>query len=164
MLPTQIEMLQRMPIFGALRDDALQVLLEHAHMVEAGAGTSYFREGDAACSMFVLETGRALVTKAWRGREFVLNTLGPGDCFGEMSLLDLGPRSATVRAEQDCRAIEFGTSDLLRLYERDMEQCAVVQMNISREVCRRLRATDEWLFRARMGEMPAGPEAFFRPV
>jgi CRP/FNR family transcriptional regulator, cyclic AMP receptor protein len=162
MLPTRIEVLQRMPIFGALRDDALQTLLEHARTREVAAGAFYFHEGDAARSMFVLEAGRGLVTKAWCGREFVLNALGPGDCFGEMSLMDLGPRSASVLAEQDCRAIEFSTDDLMNLYERDVEQFALVQMNISREVCRRLRATDELLFRAQMGELPAGPEAFFR--
>jgi CRP-like cAMP-binding protein len=162
MLPTRIEVLQRMPIFGAVRDDALRILLERARTVEVCADAFYFREGDVARSMFVLEAGRALVTKAWRGREFVLNGLGPGDCFGEMSLMDLGPRSASVMAEQDCRAIEFSTDDLLNLYERDVEQFALVQMNISREVCRRLRATDELLFRARMGDVQAGPEVFFR--
>jgi CRP-like cAMP-binding protein len=162
MPPTRTEVLQRMPIFGGLREDALQRLLEGARTVALGAGACYFREGDAACSMFVLEAGRALVTKAWRGRDFVLNALGPGDCFGEMSLMDLGPRSATVVAETDCRAIEFSTDDLMHLYQSDIEQFALVQMNIGREVCRRLRATDELLFRAQMGEAPAGPEAFFR--
>jgi CRP-like cAMP-binding protein len=162
MLPTRIEVLQRMPIFGAIRDEALLTLLEQARMVEVGAGAFYFREGDAACSMFVLEAGRALVTKAWRGREFVLKALEPGDCYGEMSLMDLGPRSASVMAEQDCRAIEFSTDNLLNLYRCDVEQFALVQMNIGREVCRRLRATDELLFRAQMGEVPAGPEAYFR--
>jgi CRP/FNR family transcriptional regulator, cyclic AMP receptor protein len=162
MLPTRIEVLQRMPIFGAVRDDALRILLEHARTVEVYADAFYFREGDIARSMFVLEAGRARVTKAWGLREFVLSSLGPGDCFGEMSLIDLGPRSASVMAEQDCCAIEFSTDDLLNLYERDVEQFALVQMNISREVCRRLRATDELLFRARMGEVQAGPQAFFR--
>jgi CRP-like cAMP-binding protein len=162
MLPTRIDVLQRMPIFGALRDEALLALLEQARMVEVAAGAFYFREGDAARSMFVLEAGRALVTKAWRGREFVLRVLEPGDCYGEMSLMDLGPRSASVLAQQDCRAIEFSTDNLLNLYRCDVEQFALVQMNIGREVCRRLRATDELLFRAQMGEVPAGPEAYFR--
>jgi len=161
---TRSEVLQNMPIFGALRDDALQLLLQGARRAEMRAGGYFFREDDPARSMFVLETGRAQVTKAWRGREFVLNSLGPGDCFGEMALMDLAPRSASVRAETDCRSIEFSTDDLLRLYERDVEQFALIQMNIGREVCRRLRATDELLFRVRMGEVPGGPEAFFREV
>ena len=161
---TRSEVLQNMPIFGALRDDALRVLLEGACSVERHAGGYFFRENDPARSMFVLEAGRAQVTKAWRGREYVLNSLGPGDCFGEMALMDLAPRSASVRAETDCRSIEFSTDDLLRLYERDVEQFALIQMNIGREVCRRLRATDELLFRVQMGDVPVGPDAFFRAV
>jgi CRP/FNR family cyclic AMP-dependent transcriptional regulator len=162
--PTRPEFLQRMPIFGAIRADALQVLLDQARTVEVPAGGFFFRDGDPANSMFVLETGRAVVMKAWRGREFILNDLGPGDCFGEMALMDLQPRSASVRAEDPCRAIEFSNDDLLHLYERDVEQFALLQMNIGREVCRRLRATDDLLFRARMGEAPAGPDSFFRPA
>jgi CRP-like cAMP-binding protein len=65
--------------------------------------------------------------------------------------MDIFPRSATVCAVEDCRAIEIATSALQRLAERDMEQFALIQMNIGREVSRRLRATDELLFRVRRG-------------
>ena len=109
--------------------------------------------------MFVLETGRVVVFKSWQGRDVVLNDMQAGDCFGEMALMDLCPRSASVRAEADCVAIELTSGDLLRLFERDAEQFALVQMNMGREVCRRLRATDEVLFRARMGEAPGRPSA-----
>ena len=158
------ELLQRMPIFGALREDALHVLLERARTADIAAGGFFFHEDDPANSMFVLESGEAVVVKAWRGRDYVLNVLSPGDCFGEMALMDLQPRSAAVRAQSACRAIEFSHDDLLHLYERDVEQFALIQMNIGREVCRRLRATDELLFRARMGESLAGPDSFFQPA
>ena len=159
MAQTRSEVLQNMPIFGGLREDALRVLLEQAHSVERRAGAWFFREGDPARSMFVLETGQAQVTKHWGGREFVLNSLQPGDCFGEMALMDLAPRSASVRAESDCRSMEFSTDDLLRLYEVDVEQFALIQMNIGREVCRRLRITDDLLFRERMGAPRLGPDS-----
>ena len=162
MQPTRIDLLQRMPVFGAIRNDALQLLLEQARALVIPAGEYFFREGDQAVSMFVLEAGRAAVVKNWRDREFVVHTLGAGDCFGEMALMDLFPRSASVRADEDCRAIELAAADLLRLFERDIEQFALIQMNIGREVCRRLRATDELLFRTRMGETPSALESLFR--
>jgi CRP/FNR family transcriptional regulator, cyclic AMP receptor protein len=63
-----------------------------------------------------------------------------------------------VRVIEACRAIEIATTALHRLAERDMEQFALIQMNIGREVCRRLRATDELLFRVRRGA-PLGADA-----
>ena len=164
MLAARIELLQQMPIFGGVRDETLQFLLEPTRTVDVAAGSFYFREQDPADSMYVLEAGRVAVLKQWRGRELVLRHFGPGDCFGEMALLDLFPRSAAVRAEQDCTAIELTPSDLLRLFERDVEQFAMIQMNIGREMCRRLRTTDEMLFQATMGEPPAAGNTFFQSM
>ncbi|MFO1296929.1 MAG: cyclic nucleotide-binding domain-containing protein [Rubrivivax sp.] len=122
-------------------------------------GEHFFREGDAARSMCVIESGRAVVVRHRQGREIELNRFGPGDCFGEMALLDLHPRSTAARALEACTAIEFESDEMLRLHEADLEQFALLQMNLARELCRRLRATDELLFRAAMGEMAPAPQA-----
>ena len=155
----QIKLLQRMPIFGAIRDDALEFIVDQTRSVAVRAGTYFFREEDEALSMFVLETGRVAILKNWLGEELLVRELGPGDCFGEMALMDLLPRSASVRALEDCLALELLPSTLLALYERDMEQFTLIQMNMGREVCRRLRATDEILFQFRMGAAPAHEQA-----
>ncbi len=160
MAPGRLALLQAMPIFGALRDDALEVLLDSAPSVARAGGEFYFREGDSAQSMYVLEQGAVEVQKRWDGGDWPLHQLHAGDCFGEMALMDFFPRSASVQVVEDCRAIEIAITALHRLAERDMEQFALIQMNIGREVCRRLRATDELLFRVRRGEplvADAGP-------
>jgi CRP/FNR family transcriptional regulator, cyclic AMP receptor protein len=161
MPPTRIELLQRMPVFGAIREDVLQDLLASARERVVRGGDYFFRENDPADSMFVLESGRASVIKTWQGRDYVLHQLGAGDCLGEMALMDLFPRSASIRADEDCHAIEIGMAELLRLFERDAEQFALIQMNIGREVCRRLRATDELLFRFSMGDTSMGAQTPF---
>lgn len=148
----QIELLQRMPVFGGLREAALRQLLDKAATVHKAGGEAFFLEGDAADAMYVLESGRVAVTKGWRGSEFLLHELAAGDCFGEMALMDLQPRSASVRALEPCSAIQFGTHDMLQLYETDVEQFALMQMNLGRELCRRLRSADERLFRVALGE------------
>ncbi len=160
----RLELLQAMPIFGAMRDDALQFLLEQTRSVTVRAQDFFFREGDQAGAMYVLEAGRVEVLKSWDGRELSLRHLEPGDCFGEMALMDLLLRSASVRAVQDCTAIELTPEQFYRLFERDAEQFALVQMNIGREVCRRLRVTDELLFRAEMGAPTEGADSLFRSL
>lgn len=147
-----IAWLQRVPVFGALREDSLEFLLGQAARREVGAGDWFFREGDPADALYVLQRGAVAVLKGWRGQAIELRRLEAGDCFGEMALIDLHPRSASLRALADCSAIVLTPAALLGLFERDAEQFALIQMNIGREICRRLRQTDEMLFRARMGE------------
>ena len=163
-LATDTVMVEQMPIFGAVREDALRLLLEPAHSVRVAAGSYFFREQDPAHSMFVLESGHVAVVKQWQGREMQLRLLGPGDCFGEMALLDLFPRSAAVRAVDDCVAIELASTDLLRVFEHDTEQFALIQMNIGREMCRRLRTTDEMLFEALMGDKLPTADTNFQAI
>jgi CRP/FNR family cyclic AMP-dependent transcriptional regulator len=161
--PLQIELLQRMPVFGAIREDTLHFLLDRVQEVYLDAGQFFFREGDRAESMYVLEAGKVAVLKGWRGNEFLLHYLQAGDCFGEMALLDLFPRSASIRAETACEAMALGGTDLYRLFEHDAEQFALIQMNIGREISRRLRLVDDLLFRARVaGEVPAPAELVLR--
>lgn len=143
----RLHLLQNMPIFGAIKAQTLEVILRHAVQVRMLAGDFFFREGDPADGMFVLERGRVSVVKRWKGRDYPLLDLGAGDCFGEMALIDLFPRSASVVALEDCSAIRFTNADLHRVYETDVEQFALIQMNIARELSRRLRSADERLFR-----------------
>jgi CRP-like cAMP-binding protein len=156
-----LEMLQRMPIFGAIRSDTLEFLLARTRARDVPQGRYFFRQGESGQSMYVLESGRVSVRRRWGTQEMVLRHFGGGDCFGEMALMDLAARSASVMAETDCRAIEISTSDLAALCDRDPEQFALIQMNMGREVCRRLRVTDELLFKATVGsKLPAVDSGF----
>ena len=157
----RIQLLQRMPIFGGIRDDILGFLLELSPVAGVPKDGFFFREDDEGQSMFVLEEGRVAVLKRWQGRDCLLRTLERGDCFGEMALLDLCPRSASVRAVEDCAAIELSAASLYQLYKKDLEQFAMIEMNMGREVSRRLRESDERLFRARMGVADAGADYVF---
>lgn len=154
----RIQLLQQMPIFGAIDDEALQFLLDPVPSVTVAKGAFFFRERDAADGMYVLESGRVAVFKEWDGRELLLHHFEGGDCFGEMALLDLFPRSASVRAEADCRAIALAPAHLYRLYEHDPKPFALIQMNIAREMSRRLREADERLFHATMSAIPPARE------
>ncbi len=145
-----IKQLQQVPVFGGIDAASLSFLLANSPERLLRAGEYFFREGDDATSMFVLTAGEALVIKQWRGREHAIHPLGVGDCFGEMALMDMFPRSATIRAEQDCRAVEISVHTLGELYARDAEQFTIIMMNLGREICRRLRESDERLFRERL--------------
>lgn len=152
MATSRIELLQRMPIFGGVREDTLQHLLGMAQECHIAAGDHFFQQGDQALYMYVLESGQISVRKTWNEHELQLGTLGVGDCFGEMALIDMAARNASVRAETDCTAIEISSINLHSLCSYDAEQFAIIQMNINRELCRRLRMSDEKLMRVAVHE------------
>ena len=143
--------------FGSMDMLLLERVLEGLELREYGRGEKVCTQGEAGDFFFVVRDGRLAVTVRRGGLSLPkrIARLGPGDCFGEMALIDLQPRSASVRALVDCCAIELATAELYRLFERDPEQFALMQMNLGRELSRRLRAADEALFRARIGAEPA---------
>jgi CRP/FNR family cyclic AMP-dependent transcriptional regulator len=132
--------LQAMPIFGGMNEQALTFLIQHCPEVVIEKEAYFFREGDDGDSLFILKSGSAMVLK---GNDVQLRRLARGDCFGEMTLIDLHPRSASVLALETCLAFELSNQTLFALYEAHLEQFALIQMNLLREVSRRLRYLDE---------------------
>ena len=138
--------LRKMPVLAGLSDQTLTLLIEHANLVEKDPGEFYFRQDDPSDSVFVLQDGVVAIERLWQQEPVELGRLSRGDCFGEMSLIDLMPRSASVKALSECFAIELPHNCLHNLYKQDLEQYAIIMMNMGREVSRRLRVTDNRLF------------------
>lgn len=82
-------------------------------------GEVIVRQGDTGKEMFIIQKGEVQVITAVNGKEMVLAILGRGDFFGEMSLLEEVPRSATVRAKGETRVLVLNTSSFLLKIRRD---------------------------------------------
>ena len=157
----KIRLLQGTPIFGAVSEEALGLVLERSELVTARPGEYFFREGDRGVSTYVIENGRVAILKTWDGKEHALSELGRGDCFGEVALLDFGPRSASVQAREETRALELTPAILREIQAHDLEQFLLITMNMARELSRRLRESDDRLFRVRMDlEGPSATGSF----
>lgn len=141
-----VEMLRNLSIFGALSEDAIGFLRDRCESVEIEAGADFFVQGEMGDAVFIVSTGRAAVLRAFEDECLLLAELGPGCCFGEMALVAISPRNATVRALTDCVALRLRNLALLQLYQHDLEQFTLVQMNLGREVARRLAVADQSLF------------------
>ena len=87
------------PLFSALDDAASAALREKMIPVKVSKGNTLFKEGDAGDRLYVVVAGKLkLGTTSSDGRENLLSILGPGEMFGELSLFDPGPRTATATA------------------------------------------------------------------
>ena len=89
-----IEHLQRVPLFSACSVDELRLVSRRTTDIPVAEGRTLVNEGDRGLEFFVIVGGRAKVSRL--GRK--VGELGPGDFFGELSLLIDAPRNATVTA------------------------------------------------------------------
>jgi CRP-like cAMP-binding protein len=151
-----VRSLESIPIFGALSPRTIDFLRSRAEKTEVAADAYFFREGDLGNCLFVLESGRVAIERCRDDLCVFLAELGPGDCFGEMALVAITPRSADARARDDCRALRLPNSVLLELAGTDLEQFTLLQMNLGREIARRLRVADDLLFEHLRREREAG--------
>jgi len=143
---TLIKLLQETPLFGGISDETVEFILSHGKKVQYKSGECFFKEKEVSDSMFLLISGSVKIVKFWKGKHHVLNTLFAGECFGEMAIVEHNSRSASVYALEPCSALEISNQIILELYEKDLKQFALLQMNLGREISRRLRSANERLF------------------
>ena len=130
-------------LFAALPNEVLEHLAATLQLRCPQTGEIVFREGEDARDMFLVLSGEMEVLKRSRlGSEARVALLGPGDWFGEMSIVDVRPRSATIRVLAPARLVRITAADLDALYRRDLRAYSLVIMNLARELSRRLRVAD----------------------
>lgn len=141
-----VAFLREIAIFGGLTDPGLLRVIALLHEEHAPTGATVCREGEMAWSMYVVRSGDVVVCrKAASGALIRVTRLGPGDFFGEMSLIDIQARSATVVVERPAVLYSLTNRDLFTLYGTDTESYVMVIQNIARELSRRLRLANEAL-------------------
>jgi CRP-like cAMP-binding protein len=145
-VPVIAAQLREIGLFGALSDEILDHLCRTLQQKRIGAGEAVFKEGDPAREMYVLLDGEMeVLKKSRRGRDQRVAILGPSDTFGEMSVIDMQQRSATVRALAPSRVLRISTEDMDALYRHDLKSYTLIVLNVARELSRRLRVTDSIL-------------------
>jgi len=156
--------LRRLSIFGALKPDTITFLRSQCDQVAVPKGEHYFRQGETGDSVFILRSGRVAVVRDLEEEHAVLAELTAGQCFGEVALVAISPRTATVTALDDSTALRLRCDALMKLASIDLEQFTILQMNLGREVARRLAHADEALFEyaRRCGETNPGAAYFSR--
>jgi CRP-like cAMP-binding protein len=132
------------PFFGGLQDPSLDLLISMLVECRFDAGATVVAEGDPGRSMFIVRSGRLAVSKrANAGSVIPISVLEPGDFFGEMTLIEMQNRSATVVAESPTVLYELTSQNLYACYKADIHAYVIVLQNINRELCRRLRRSDD---------------------
>jgi CRP-like cAMP-binding protein len=123
--------LRTVPLFSSCTDKELTFIASRVDEVDVPAGTTLCKKGESGGDFFVILEGKADVDAAPGNR-----TLGPGEFFGEIALVDNGPRTATVRSATPMRMLVLGHAQFRDVLHQNGE----IAVKILRAVTQRLRA------------------------
>lgn len=132
--------LATVPLFSELDAESLAQLAEVAHTRTFEAGAIIFHRGDPGQVMYVIHRGKVKINlTSPEGHEVALAVLGPGECFGELALLDGHPRSADACALERVSAASIQRPDFIKA----AMQHPRIAVQVMQVLSRRLRQTDE---------------------
>ena len=137
-----LEALRSVPLFASLGDESAEALRELLELELRPAGSVLFRKGERGGAMYLIEDGRVRIHIRDRGGDDVtLAELAAGDFFGEMSILDGKPRSATATVTEDARLAVLSREGFHAFVSRTPQ----VALSMLAAITERLRATDDML-------------------
>lgn len=139
-----LELLTQVDIFHQVPEKALMELLATAETVGVEAGDLIFREGEPGGMMYLVVTGAVELTKAVKGDQAQrLALLDRGQIFGELSLFDALPRSATAQAFVKSTLLRFSGEAFDRLLDEQAALAPHLLRNLVKKLSLRLRDADE---------------------
>jgi CRP/FNR family transcriptional regulator, cyclic AMP receptor protein len=146
------QLLTRVPLFAELSGSELERIAAVAVPRSYPKGVRVFHEGDNSDACYIVREGDLRVTREHSdGRAIALATLGPGDIFGELAMLDGGSRSASVETLTDAELLALPASDVRRVIAAHGDIAAKLIVAITR----RLRETNERVARQSFQTVPS---------
>ncbi|PDP88469.1 Crp/Fnr family transcriptional regulator [Glycomyces fuscus] len=134
------EVLRKAPLFEALDEEDTAALRSSVNEVRLGRGQTLFNEGDEGDRLYVILSGKVKLTRtAVDGRENLLGVLGPSEMFGELSLFDPRPRTASAVAVTDSVLAGLGHDDLRPF----LSSRPHVSLQLLKALAARLRRTND---------------------
>jgi CRP/FNR family transcriptional regulator len=135
-----VSVLSRAPLFEALDEHGAKALRSNVTEIRMARGQTLFNEGETGDRLYVVLEGKIKLTRtASDGRENLLSVLGPSEMFGELSLFDPRPRTASAIAVTECRLAGLGHDDLRPWLTGHPE----VAVHLLQALAVRLRKTNE---------------------
>jgi CRP/FNR family transcriptional regulator len=149
---TSAELLRSVPLFADLEAGELERFSRVAVPRSFPAGTRVFHEGDRSDACYIVREGSFRVTREHSdGRAITLATLGPGEVFGELAMLDGDLRSASAEALSDGELLALPAVDVKGLLARHPE----ISLKLVSALVRRLRAANERISRQSFQTVPS---------
>jgi CRP/FNR family transcriptional regulator, cyclic AMP receptor protein len=136
-------MLRRVKALADLNDEQLDRFVHFMEPHSVRQWAHIVKQGETDDGMYLVLEGELRVRLMIGGKETILATLGPGECFGEMALFDQGPRSADVLSNKDSVLLKITSEAFERLRREAPELSAPILFSISKTLAARIRADNK---------------------
>jgi hypothetical protein len=131
--------LRRIKILADMDERQLTSFLQYIEVLRLPPGATVFKKGDHGDAMFLVLEGELRARVMVGGQESTLTTMTLGECFGEMALIDAGPRSADVIANQECVLLKISAAALKRVFQEAPALAAPFLLGLSKTISTRVR-------------------------
>jgi len=144
--------LEQVDLFAALAPDERARLAPSLRRRRFARGAVIFLQGDDSANLYLVESGWVkIVLTSPEGKDLVLDLMGPGECFGELGVLDGEPRSADAIAHEDCHVLLLSRAD----FERFLDAHPRAARTLLEVLARRLRRDAALLAEAVFADLPS---------
>jgi len=135
------EALQKYSLFGGLLEEQIQTIIPLMQVEKYSPGELIITEGNTNDKIFFILEGQVEVSRG----NVTLSNFGEGEAFGEMEMLDVMPAVASIKAISQVTVMSITHKALHEIYKLDVKIFSLIIMNLARDLCRRLRKSDEKL-------------------
>lgn len=153
---SKLALLREAILFSIMTDQELEVLVESLGRRRFARGMIIFHKGAVGQNLYLIESGRVRIfSLSEEGREITLNMYGPGECFGELSLLDGLPRSAGAVAMENMAAYTLRRDNFLRLLDKNPQMANSILELMSMRLRYTTRLAESFAFMDAYGRVAA---------
>ena len=137
--------LSKISLLGGLTEAQLEMIYSELRTLHFKQNDIIFKQNEQPTYIYVVLSGQVKIVSSYKSTTLELFVVGPGQCFGETSLIGIQPHSATAIAQQDCELIILSRDALQSIFDKDKELYSMLVLNIARETSRLLRDSRESL-------------------
>jgi CRP-like cAMP-binding protein len=147
-----LPILNKISLLGGLDDAQLYAVFRILETEHYRKGEYIFRQADEPDHIRIVQSGRVRIVEEVHGTPMELAEFGPGQCFGETSVIAIQLHTASALALEDCDLLVIPREKLFQFHQTDPKLFGIMILNIAREACRRLKKTENIMLHYALNE------------
>jgi CRP-like cAMP-binding protein len=140
---SMVELVKGCSLFHEIYDDEIEEIIKHCLVASYNPGDFIMKQGDTSTDICILLTGEADISVSKEGKDQYITTLGHGDIFGELVLINETKRTANIVAKETCDVLILSYENFYSFYHKKPKVFSIMVLNVTRLITKRLKSSTE---------------------